>query len=374
MAGDVRPLDRVVVDVGAGLEQVVDRPGHVLLVAGDRAGRHDDGVAGLDLHEAVVAVRHPREAGHRLALGAGRGDHQLRGRDVLDLVLGDDARRLVLEVAEVGGDPEVLLHGPADDRDLALHVRGGVEDLLDARDVAGEGGDDHAAVERLHDLAEGLADDALGRRVARVLGPRRVGQQADDALLAQAREDVEVGQLAVDRRVVELEVAGVHDDAHGRPQRDAHGVRDRVADPERDRRERADLQLVAGLQGDQRVVVELVLLDLVAQQAAGERARVHGHARELGQDVGQAADVVLVGVRDQERPDLGAVLLEVGDIGHDEVDAEHLLVGEHEPAVDDDDVVAVLEHVHVLADLPHPAERDDAERRAGVCHGRLVRA
>ncbi len=46
-----------------------------------------------------------------------------------------------------------------------------------------------------------------------------------------------------------------------------------------------------------------------------------------------------------------------------EVDAVHLLVGEHEPAVDDDDVVAVFEDVHVLADLPHPAERDDAERR-----------
>jgi hypothetical protein len=73
--------------------------------------------------------------------------------------------------------------------------------------------------------------------------------------------------------------------------------------------------------------------------------------------------VILVGVRDEERADVGAVLLEVGDVGDDEVDAEHLLVGEHQAAVDDDDVVAVLEHVHVLADLPHPAERDDAERR-----------
>ena len=63
-------------------------------------------------------------------------------------------------------------------------------------------------------------------------------------------------------------------------------------------------QLVARLEREQRVVVELVLLDLVAQQAAGERARVHGDARELGQHVGQAADVVLVGVGDQERADL----------------------------------------------------------------------
>ena len=183
-----------------------------------------------------------------------------------------------------------------------------------------------------------------------------------DALGAELGEDREVGQLAVDRGVVELEVAGVDDRPDRGLERDAHRVGDRVADPERHDVERADVDLVAGLEGEDRVVVELVLLDLVAEEAAGERAGIDRHARELGQDEGQRADVVLVGVGDEERPDLVAVLLEIADVGDDEVDAEHLLVGEHEAAVDDDDVVAVLEHVHVLADLPHPAERDDAER------------
>ena len=238
---------------------------------------------------------------------------------------------------------------------------GGVEDLLDAGDVAREGRDDHPAVERLHDLAERLADGPLGRGVARVLGAGRVRQEADDALRAELGEDREVGQLAVDRGVVELEVAGVDDDAGRRPEGDAHRVRDRVADPERDDAERADLDLVAGLEGEDRVVVELVLLDLVAEQAAGEGRGVDRHARELGQDVRQGADVVLVGVGDQEGLDVGLALLEIGDVGDDEVDPEHLLVGEHQAAVDDDDVVAVLEHVHVLADLADPAERDDPE-------------
>ena len=44
---------------------------------GDRARADDDGVAGLDLDEPVVAVGHPGEAGHRLALGAGRRDDEL---------------------------------------------------------------------------------------------------------------------------------------------------------------------------------------------------------------------------------------------------------------------------------------------------------
>ena len=64
------------------------------------------------------------------------------------------------------------------------------------------------------------------------------------------------------------------------------------------------VELVARLERQERVVVELVLLDLVAEQAARQRRGVDGHARELGQDVRQAADVVLVGVGDEERLDL----------------------------------------------------------------------
>ena len=290
---------------------------------------------------------------------------------VLDLVLRDDGRGVVGQVAEVGRDPEVLLHRAPDDRHAAVHVRGRVEDLLDAGDVAREGGHDDAALERLHDLAERLADRALRGRVARVLGTGRVRQEAQDALLAEAGEDREVRQLAVDRGVVELEVAGVDDRPDRRAQGDAHRVRDRVADPERHDVERPDVDLVAGFERDERVVVELVLLDLVAEQAAGQGRGVDRHARELRQDVRQRADVVLVGMGDEERLDVGAALLEIGDVGDDEVDAEHLLVREHQAAVDDDDLVAVFEDVHVLADLAHPAERDDSERLVGGAGGHL---
>ena len=75
---------------------------------------------------------------------------------------------------------------------------------------------------------------------------------------------------------------------------------------------------------------------------------------------------------DEERLDLRTVLLEVGDVGDDEVDPEHLLVGEHEAAVDHDDLVAVFEEVHVLADLADPAERDDAERLVSRCRHRVL--
>ena len=272
------------------------------------------------------------------------------------------------EVAEVSGDAEVLLHRATDDGDTAVERRGGIDDLLDSGDVAGEGGDNDPAVERLHDLAEGLADGPLGQRVAGALGASRVGEQADDAVLAQAREHGKVGPPAIDRRVIELEVACRDDCPDRRVQRDPHGVWDRVADPKRLHAERPDLEVVARIQGQEWIVVELVLLDLDAQQAARQSRGIHGHAGEVRQHVRQAADVILVGVSDQEGSNLLTVLAQVGDVRDDQVDPEHFLIGEHESAVNDDDVVAVLEDVHVLADLPHASEGDDAERYLRIRH------
>src|SRR5664280_1023489 len=120
----------------------------------------------------VVAVGHAGQAGHRLTLGAGRGDHDAVDRPYL--VLCDDLTRRVCQVPEVRGDPEVLLHRSADDRDLAIEDGRRIDNLLNSGDVAGEGGNDDPAVERLHDLAESLAHRSFGERVAGLLGACRI--------------------------------------------------------------------------------------------------------------------------------------------------------------------------------------------------------
>ena len=71
--------------------------------------------------------------------------------------------------------------------------------------------------------------------------------------------------------------------------------------------------------------------------------------------------MVLVAVGDEERQNVVAVLAQVGDVGQHEVDAQHLVARERKPAVDDHDLAAVLDDRHVLADLAHPAERDDLQ-------------
>src|SRR5712691_7659435 len=62
-------------------------------------------------------------------------------------------------------------------------------------------------------------------------------------------------------------------------------------------------------------------------------------------------------VAEKDAEHLAARFEQVRDVGQDEVDPEHVLLGEHEPCVDDEDLVLPLERPHVDADLTEAAER-----------------
>lgn len=79
MARHVHPRPALVVHVGADLGQLVDDPGDGLLVAGNRRGRDDDGVALFDLDGLVLAVGDAGQSRKRLALAAGAHDDHLLG-------------------------------------------------------------------------------------------------------------------------------------------------------------------------------------------------------------------------------------------------------------------------------------------------------
>ena len=65
------------------------------------------------------------------------------------------------------------------------------------------------------------------------------------------------------------------------------------------------------------------LLDAVAGQAERERRAVD-RERQLAQQERQAADVVLVAVGGDAAVDAVGVLAQPGEVGQDEVDAEHV--------------------------------------------------
>ena len=53
--------------------------------------------------------------------------------------------------------------------------------------------------------------------------------------------------------------------------------------------------------------------------------------------------------------------MQIGDVGDDDVDAEQFGFGEHEPGVDDDNVVAPANGHAVHAEFAEPTERYDLE-------------
>ncbi len=116
----------------------------------------------------------------------------------------------------------------------------------------------------------------------------------------------------------------------------------------------------------QRRVAELVLVELGADHADRQQAAVdHRRLADLTQHVGQRADVVLVAVGEDDRLDVVDAIAQVGEVGQDEVDAEHLRGREHQAGVDDDDAAVVLDHGHVLADLAQSPERQHAQLAGG---------
>ena len=73
----------------------------------------------------------------------------------------------------------------------------------------------------------------------------------------------------------------------------------------------------------------------------------------------QRTDVVLMTVGQEHAADLVFVFDQVRHVGNDQVDAVHFLIREAKTAVDDDDILAVFQNGHVLADFVESTEGND---------------
>ena len=189
----------------------------------------------------------------------------------------------------------------------------------------------------------------------------RFAQEHQDPLSAQLAEPHDVHHGAVDRCGVELEVAGVNQCSQRGMQGDCAGVGDGVVDVNELRVDCAELDMIArldhpqiGLPG-QGVLLQLVLDD-PQRQRGSEDGGIDG-----AENVGNRADVILVSVRKQDPADAVLVCLQVGDIGNDQVNARHIVIGKAETAVNDDQIIVVFDDGHVFADLAQPSERNDAD-------------
>ena len=193
------------------------------------------------------------------------------------------------------------------------------------------------------------------------LGVGRVGHQQVDALATEPRPAAEVGDPAVERQLVHLEVAGVQDGAGRGADRDGERVGDRVVDGDELAVERAELLGLALLRPRACSGLIRCSCSLPSISARVSREPISGMSGFLAQQVRHRADVVLVAVGQDDRLDVVPAVPEVAEVRQDQVDAGLLGVGEQHAAVDDEQPAAVLEDRHVAADLAEAAERDDPQ-------------
>ena len=217
---------------------------------------------------------------------------------------------------------------------------GDVDRLLHAMHVRRERGDEDPSFAQREDLAERLPDDALRGCEP---GPLRVGRVAEeqvDAAVAELCELADVGLEAVDRRVVELVVAGVDDPPSRGLEHDRGRVRDRMRHP--DELDRNGPSSRGGSSG------------CTSRSSAARRSpcsssfdliRPEGQPRRP--DLGDSTSRIRYGseptwsswpwVRITARIESRTVA-EVGEVRQDEVDAQVLVAWEGEAGVDDDDL------------------------------------
>src|SRR6266581_1007378 len=191
----------------------------------------------------------------------------------------------------------------------------------------------------------------------------RVTQEKQHAGVTELPKPLHVGRQAVRGRRGELEVARVDDPADRSFNREGDRVGDRVADGDGLNPERAELHRVPHPHLAQiGFAQDPVLPELRLDESERETRPVDGDV-ELPQSKWQSADVVLVPVREEDAEDLAIPLQEVRDVRQHEVDAEHVFLREHEPGVDDEDLVLPLQRPHVDADLAQATKREIPELR-----------
>ena len=230
----------------------------------------------------MLGKGHAVQGAHLLPLGAGGDDDLLVFGQAFELVDVHEGVLGHLHIAQGGGDLHDVLHGPPGDGHLPAKGRRGVQHLLDAVDVGGEGGDDDALIAGLELPHEGLAHGALAHGVAGALHVGGVGTQRQHALLAQLAEAGQVDHLSVNGGGVDFEVAGVDHGAHAGVDGEGHGVGDGVVDVDKLHVEFPRSDGPARVHSDELGALhQAVLLQLQGDESGGEAGAVDGHVHLL---------------------------------------------------------------------------------------------
>ena len=278
-----------------------------------------------------------------------------------------------MQITQLQRHLSVVHHAAARHGHLSACLYGKVDKLLHAVQVRGERGDDDALFARAAE--QGLHAGAhllFGGREARTLGVGGIRQQGQNAVLAVFSNGDKIRRAAGNRRVVDFKIARLDDGSRRACDGQGHRVGDGVVHVDGLHGETAQLELLVRSDLHHfRAAHQPVFFQLVGDEPDGKARGINGQI-DLFEQVGQAADVVFMAVRDNNALDAVLILDNIGEIRNDKVHPEHVAVREHDAAVHEDHIALTLVQSDVLANLAQTAQRHDLDRDsrgAGACSG-----
>ena len=176
-------------------------------------------------------------------------------------------------------------------------------------DVARKRRDEHATRRVLDGVQQVGTNLGLGLGKAGNRGVGGVGKQQVDTLLGKAADSGIVGRDAIDGRLVELKVTGVHNGALVGADEHAQSARDGVRHREEVERDATQIDVAAALDLTELGRTNAELGKLALDKAERQLAREDGHlVVEILQQIRKRTGVVLVAVGDDDTAELLLVL------------------------------------------------------------------
>ena len=117
------------------------------------------------------------------------------------------------------------------------------------------------------------------------------------------------------------------------------------------------------------LVAQSLLVELAADQAGGEARGVERHA-EIGGEIGDRADMILVAVGQHDAEQVPGLALDELEVGQDQVDARISGIGEGQAEIDHHPFAVGAVEIDVHADLAGSAEGEEKKLVAGCGHVR----
>ena len=365
LAGVARNVNQaariVVIHQRAPAEHVIEHAKDGFFVARNDARGKNDRVIFIDGNVAVIVHGNARERGHRLGLAAAGENHQAPGIEAANVLRPHDHAVGNLQQAERVRNFDVVNHVASDKGHLAVDANGNVKHLLNAVNRRRKTRQNHAARRRTGQFFDARHHRAFRRREARTLHVGGIAEEREHAFAAVFGESVQIKGRAVDRSLIDFEIPSVDDHAKRRADGQRHAIQRAVGYGNEFDFEWADFDRAAGQDFAQRGGIEQARFFHALFHERQREARSVQRNIQIAKNVRQRADVIFMAVRQHNRANLRPVLLEVGNVRNDQVDAQKLGLREHHARVDDDDVVAEPQHHHVHAEFTEPPERNGGE-------------